>query len=79
MNAVTSFTGCILAEEKIKVKGFTEAVINLERNCNLFVIFGKIWYIIVPVGDTTLVHYSLLLITLSKKRKPFRAFFFCVN
>ena len=79
MNAVTSFTIRILAEEKFKVNGFTEAVINLERNCNLFVIFGKIWYIIVPAGDTTLVHYSLLLITLSKKRKPERAFFFCSN
>ena len=79
MNAVTSFTLRILAEEKIKVKGSEKAVIKLERNCNSFVIFGKIWYIIVPAGDTTLVHYSLLLITLSKKRKPFRAFFFCVN
>ena len=56
MNAVTSFTGCILAEKKFKVNGFTEAVINLERNCNLFVIFGKIWYAIVPAGDTTTVN-----------------------
>ena len=29
MNAVTSFTGCILAEEKIEVNGFGESVIKL--------------------------------------------------
>lgn len=79
MNAVTSFTFLHYSTKIFEVNGFGKAVIKLERNCNLFVIFGKFWYIIVPAGDTTLVHYSLLLITLSKKRKPFRAFFFCSN